>query len=109
MLRGIIHEIQKSIRKHILQHILLFASQARRELDINPNDQVASLVGFLRYRHAPAWIPLFVAGLRRSWLGDSDRFAVDGADDPLPARESFLEGEVDGGDEVVAVSFEVGV
>lgn len=48
-----------------------------------------------------------MAGLRWSWLGHADGFAVDGAHDALPACQGFLKRELNVCDQVVADPLEV--
>lgn len=50
-----------------------------------------------------------MSGLCRSWLGHADGLAVDRADNPFPARQSFLEAEFDGSYEIVALASEIRV
>lgn len=95
--------------KNLLELVLLRGTQARREPYVDSDHQVTTLRRFLRLGHPPPGISLFVARLCRAWFGDSDGFAVDGADDTFPARQGFAEADLDSGDEVVIVAFEVGV
>ena len=46
------------------------------------------------------------AGLRWASLGYPDRFAVDRLHDSFPAGKRFFEGEVDGCNEIIAVTLE---
>lgn len=47
-----------------------------------------------------------MAGLGRTWLGYSNGFAVDGAYNSLPAGQGFFKVELNGCNEVVALTFE---
>lgn len=96
----------KISRQDILEEILLIRGQAGRELDIDANNQITTVAGLLGDHHTPAGVPFLVAGLGRSWLGNTNRFAVNGAHDALPARQGFFESKVDGCHEVVTGALE---
>lgn len=52
---------------------------------------------------------LFMAWLRRSRFGNSNGFAIDCLDNPIPSGKGFLETDIDGYDQVIAAALEDGV
>lgn len=70
-------------------------------------DQIATLAGLPGNDHAQAGETLFMAGLCWSRFVDADRFPVNCAYNTLPARQGFLQTQLDCCDKVIALTDEV--
>lgn len=93
----------------ILENVLLGSCQASWELDIDANDEIATLTRLLGDRHALAGEALLMTRLCWSRLRDANRLAVYRGHDTFPASQGFFESEVDGRNKVVADTFEIGM
>jgi hypothetical protein len=85
------------------------ACQARRELDLDTDNEIASVGWLLRFGHAEVGIPLCPGWSGRSAAADIQLLAVDCLYGPSPASESFLEVELDRVLDVVAFAREQGM
>ena len=92
--------------QNILELPLLLGSQGSGELDVVGDDEVPSLVRLLAERHAQVGIAIRAAGLRGAGFVDVDLLAVDGGHCASPARESFLQLEVQLQADIVSVAGE---
>jgi hypothetical protein len=104
LLIAVLHHYAPS--QHLLERLLLCWAQAARELDVHPDEEVASFTRFPRQRHSESRIPLFMAGLRGPGLAHPDGLSIDRPHDSLPASERLLEIELDCCDKVVALTLE---
>lgn len=102
-------ENNRQSRQDVPKYVLLRGSQSCREFDIDTNNKVASLGGFLGDDHAVAGVMLLGSGLSRTSFGYANRFAINRFHDTIPAGKGFLEGEVDGCDEIITLTLEDGM
>ena len=83
--------------------------QACRELDVDADDEVASLGGLLRLGHAKIRVLFCPGRAGGTAAADVELFAVDCLDGSAPACEGFFEVEFDNVFDVVAFAGEEGV
>jgi len=76
------------------------------ELDVDANDEVSSLVWFLAAWHAEIWESFFPGWLCRTAMTNRNLFAVDGLNCAIPAGQCFLQAQVYGMSNVVAIALE---
>lgn len=95
--------------ENLLELLLLRTRQARRELDLDANDKVASVGRFLRLRHAEVWVSFCPCWTGRAAAANVELLAVDGLHGSSPTGEGFFEVEFDGVLDVVAFAGKEGM
>lgn len=95
--------------QYILQPLLLLPRQTIRELDLDPDHEISTLVGLLALRHTQVWVAFCPVGTRGPAAADAELLAVDGLHGAAPAGQGFFEVEFDGAFDVVAFAGEEGV
>lgn len=90
--------------QNLLQLCLLRWRQRHGKLDVISNDKVAALAGLLRDWHTQSGVGIRAAGLRRAGLVNVEVLALNRRHLPLPARQGFLEIQVDRVNDVVALT-----
>ena len=92
--------------QHISEDFFLLLGKRRGEPDVDANNKISSLAWLLASRHAEIWESFFPSWLRRSAVTNGHLLAVDCLHCSAPAGESFLQIQVYGMLDVVAIALE---
>ena len=114
------HHQRRSLREHeILSHVgslqnglqllLLLACQARRKLDFNTDDEVATFIWLFALWHTQVGVTFCPGRSCRPSTSYAELFAINCLNSTTPASERFFEVEFDNALDVVTFSSEEGM